>query len=760
MAPTINSREPPNKVKLATPQSIADYLARPIQVASGVYGTATTAQSIITTVDAFAGLTDTMWKEKWRGFLNFRATAVFRLTINAMPFQAGLLMLRFVPKAQNYALRTKTVVQISQLPGISFSLTETEAVFRIPYRAPTSFYELNNGFDFGTLILYAYTSMRTAATSASDCDWVIWQSWEDVELETPTLPQMAGVVPPRSSKGIRKLKRSTPVEQEKNEGRGPLSLILGGGSKIAQGLGYIPVLSGVMSSASWFLSAAEGFAHSLGWSKPVVSSEPHRVVPNPHAYAVTADGADMSLPTGMSVDNNVIVCDSMGYTNEDEMSIDYVKTRWSYAAGTSLASYTWAASDAVGAVLVADGASCTVGDFDVVDTVLAGSITYTNCTPIGFLSRLFQLWRGSIILRFRFAKTSYHSGRLMFSYAPGSSSSFGSNQEWLMREIIDLREGDTFCFTLPYCRAQTWLTIGEPSGYWQLTVVNQLRAASTVSSTLDFVVEICGGSDLEFSVPRSSNMAPYYPQMDVNGGMQELDCDVVGSGKQPFYDGECQQTIGETVLSLKQLMLRFSRIFLNSGAGTIVATNGTIQPYYLGGIKSTSAVLAPTTGAIYGDYVSLICSLYAFHRGSMRVRSINDPGMYTQVVTMRSPSSIIYGSEGGSNDGTGGGVTGTVYPFSNLAMNVAHNVFPQNLNAGWMVHVPAYMKNRMRIMRLWFFGTDTDQSYPDVTSLSLSWNTFGTTPSASMVIERAVGDDFQCGLFLGIPPVTTALNGI
>lgn len=698
-----------------------------------------------------------MWKEKWRGFLNFRATAVFRFTINAMPFQAGLLMLRFIPDGVNDALRTKTVVQVSQLPGISFSLSQTEVTFKIPYRAPTSFYELNNGIGFGKIFLYAYTSMRTAATSASDCDWVLWQSWEDVVLETPTLPQMSASVPTRSGKGIRKLKRITPVEAETNEGQGPLSLILGGGSKIARGLGYIPVLSGVMSSASWFLEAAGGFAHSLGWSKPIVSADPHRVVPNPHAYAVTYNGADMSLPAGMSTDNNVVVIDTMGYTDQDELSIDYVKTRWSYASVN--AGYTWNITDAVDTVLASGTSSCTEGDFDTVDTILAGSITYTNCTPIGFLGRLFFNWRGSILIRFRFAKTSYHSGRLMFSYSPGANSTFGSDQEWLMREVIDLREGDTFCFTLPYCRAQTWLDVGEPSGYWELKVVNQLRAASSVASVLDYVVELCGGDDLEFAVPRTVNMAPYLPQMDVGGGVKELDCDIVGGGDAPFYDGQCQNTMGETVLSLKQVMLRFSRIFLNPGSGTVTASNGAIQPYYLGGIKSTSPLAGATTGAIYGDYVSLICSLYAFHRGSMRIRTINDPGMYTHLVSLRCPSSISYGSQGGSADGTGGGVTGSTVPFTETAMGIAHNVFPQNLNAGWMVHVPAYMKNRMRTMRLWFLSVNTDQTYSDVSKLSLGWNAFGSTPSTSMVVERAVGDDFQCGLFLGIPPVTTNLNG-
>lgn len=753
VAPTI-SKMPLGKVKLATPQTIADYLARPMKVASGTYGTATTAGSIITSVSALNALDETMWREKWRGFLNFRATAVFRLTINAMPFQAGLLMLRFLPAGVNSNMRLKTIVQISQLPGMSFSLSQTEVTLRVPYRSPTSFYELNNGLDFGDLYLYAYTSMRTAATSASDCDYVIWQSWEDVELETPTLPQMSADVARRSSNGIRKLKRVTPVESETNEGRGPLSLILGGGAQITKGLGHIPILSGVMSSASWFLAAAGGFAHSLGWSKPIVSSDPRRTVMNPHAYAVTYDGADMSLPSGMSVDNNVVVIDTMGYTNEDEMSIDYVKTRWSFAAAGGLVPKTWSTTDLVDSVIASGGCSCTTGDFDVTDTVLGGSVIYTNCTPVGFLGRLFYYWRGSIVLRFRFAKTDYHSGRLMFSFSPGSNSTFGGNQEWLMREIIDLREGDTFCFTLPYCRAQTWLNVGEASGFWQLKVVNQLRAASTVSSTLDFAIEMTGGTDLEFAIPRCVSMIPVLPQMEVGGGMKELDCDVVGGGVAPFYDGQSQHSMGETVLSLKQLMLRFSRIFLNSNGTPPTATSGTIQPFYLGGIHSVSPLVGINTGAIFGDYVSMICSLYAFHRGSVRIRSINDPGAYTHLVTLKCPATTPYGVGAGESNGVDGGLTGTTVPFASPSIGIAHNVFPQNLNAGWMVHVPAYMKNRMRTMRIWTEEDATDQNTPDVTNLSLGWNTFGSAPSENMILERAVGDDFQCGLFVGVPPMT------
>lgn len=742
------------KVSLAA-VGLKEFLSKPIMLESGTYGVATVAHSVVSTIDVGSALLLTpLWKDKWKGQLNFRGTAVFRLTINAMPFQAGLLMLKVLPGSMlssDVGIRTRSITQYSQLPGVTFSLSQTEATLRVPYRSPADFYELSyNGFTWGHVYLVAYTSMRTAATSAQDCDWTLWLSWEDVELQTPTLPQGGSTPVPRSDKGIRKLKSRTPAESEVNEGKGPLSLILGGGSKIAKGLGFIPCLSAIMSPASWYLNAAAGFASSLGWSKPVASGSPHRVTMNAHIYGTTFDGEDMSSPLAMSADNNVIPIDTMGYTDEDEMSLDYVKTRWSYCNFPG--SLVWD-STSTGAIW-SSAVKPNMGDQVLIDATADGPLTYVHATPVGFVSRLFQLWRGSLTLRFRFAKTSFHSGRLQLVYSPGPSNFTAPTQyDWCLREIIDIREGDTFCFTLPYARAQTWLNFDEAMGYVTLAVVNPLRAASSVSSSIDFIVEVCGGQDLEFSVPRNTNLAPLTPQMDEGGGTEEISCGMVGSATVPHFDGKCQETTGETVRSLKQFILRFSRVFMFTSDGTPTSAEGGVYPYYLGGFKSTADGI--DRGAISGDYLSLVCSLYAYNRGSIRLRTIEDARQATTVVALSVPGQTTAVTNrcdiGISN------FLGDELFVTKRCMNFPHAIFPQSLYGGWTVHVPAYQICRMRTTQMHFTLTSGDGGR-DINSMSVHWKTIGAEPAIGSCLQRAAGDDFQCGLFLCIPPLLVSIN--
>jgi hypothetical protein len=83
------------------------------------------------------------------------------------------------------------------------------------------------------------------------------------------------------------------------------------------------------------------------------------------------------------------------------------------------------------------------------------------------------MWRGSFVLTIKAAKTSFHSGRLMITYAPCDGTSFGvpgsakldlDKTNYCYREVIDLRDGSEWSFILPYASTSLWKTVYPING--------------------------------------------------------------------------------------------------------------------------------------------------------------------------------------------------------------------------------------------------------------------------------------------------------
>jgi len=121
-------------------KNIADFLAKPMPVASGAFTTANTWGDLLYSGDLFTLLNaQTIWTNKIQGFLNMRGNVKLRLVINPTPFQAGLLRMSYFPcenqlqqEATAHVYNRKT---ISQLPGAYLSLKDNFVEITVPYIA-------------------------------------------------------------------------------------------------------------------------------------------------------------------------------------------------------------------------------------------------------------------------------------------------------------------------------------------------------------------------------------------------------------------------------------------------------------------------------------------------------------------------------------------------------------------------------------------------------------------------------------------------
>jgi hypothetical protein len=729
-------------------ESIRDFMAKPISVSFGTFSTSNVANDTLYSSSIAAFLANTMWKNKWNGHHGIRATCVIRVELNAMPFHAGLLMLKVSPGNSANAIqasRTQNIAQFSQMPGAIFSLRQTEAIIKVPYRGPWYFYDLTssvNQFDWGTVYLKVYSPMRTAATSSQSVDYSVWVNWEDVELCTPTLPQSAWGPSSGSRAGIKMLRKISEPEKE----TGPVSKVFGGVSSIASGLGSIPMLSSIMGHTKWFSDLAQGLASSYGWSKPPVVSGVSRMAMNLHAYDHNVDGSDASVPLGLIVEPSISPIADIGYSSEDEMSINFIKRQWSH-----FQTLQWSTSSA--GILNTLAVRPLLFQYTGTDTTLGNSINWVAHTPISFLSSLSRYWRGSVEVRLRIAKTDYHSGRLQVAWAPGYTDPLTSNYEYLMREIIDIRHGDTFCFTLPYMVMRQWSASEQISGYFKVTVVNSLRAASTVDSTVDICIEVRGGLDLEFSLPNPTKLIPYRPQMDATvEESTELRCATIGGVSDPQDDNESEITMGELFVSFSQLVKRHSRVCVRNTSQP-TATSGFVYPYSLGGVRRINSVTALTLGALSCDNISLITSLYAFWRGGIRYRMLTDAPANQQIGWL--VNGLVGSPHAGANALIGdNGLTGGL--ITNLSVYGAASVASTpGDSCGFSYRVPAYQPGRYRETDISFASSDTLDEKD--TLLLMFWDTIGASPFAGSM-WRAASDDFQCGLFVCIPILCVSIS--
>jgi hypothetical protein len=335
-------------------------------------------------------------------------------------------------------------------------------------------------------------------------------------------------------------------------------------------------------------------------------------------------------------------------------------------------------------------------------------------------------------------------GILWSSIAPNNAQS-----TYCHREIIDIREGLSFDFIVPYVALAPYKNIRDnfsSIGSLDLRILNPLIAPATVSSTITILVEVSAAPDMEFAVPNTHSMqqtivynpqsSSFVPKPDVNS----ITTGIIG-GAQLIHDQHfsARACIGEKVVSMLSF-LKKNDIFPTTFPASFFTT---IDPFSIP-VYKTSA-LAILGSDIVNDNLSLISSMYLYSRGGVRIRTF----VYAELGTYISTSKLLP-----TNSSTAA-YTGTIA--SSSSSSAKHGLVCFNSNADGSLHevqLPQYHRFHSRI--------NTDEMYNAAASLSVDYAVptttsyqaeFGGTTSYTYDFGRQASDDFQCGFFLGVPPV-------
>jgi hypothetical protein len=751
-------------------QEVKDFLQKPVIIASSTFATTDTYSTFaeFLSPNDILSANSSMMADKLKGYLGFRATTVLRLVVNATRFQQGRYNLQFVPTGGAIVAATgnsrnrvnaitSTLVQRIQLPHVELDLNcDTEAILKYKFNSAYNFFPLSSLtsgtslMSFGLFKIYPYSAL-VAGSGNNTCGYTLWASFEDIELISAAVPQSG-----RSFSTSTKKKNETDQEQV-SSGMGPISSALMRVKGAADVFTRVPLLSSYASMTSWYAEILSGAASAFGWSRPVNLEHSGRVTQNYLPYAANVDGPDESFPLSFSYKNQVGKAQGFSGTDADEMDFSFLCSIPVYNS-----TLPWIPTNPSGFVLV----NIPVRPLGLLVTRTVTAVAITDVGPYQLIANMFEQWRGSMVYKFKFVKTEFHSGRIAVSFSPVNSSFVQvipslAESAFLHRQIIDIRECNEFTFVVPFISSTPYKLSTDPIGTLMFHVLDPLVAPDTVSQTVSIIVEHCMASDAEFAVPKRNNMQYVMGIAPQSGGsFSNSETNIcanyrgnIGSSLVPL--DECSNSlfcVGERISSLRTLMKMPNPLVMQVAPTAALYLN--IIPYMLP-YRFYNTTPAYVDSVVFPDLYTLITSLYLYVRGGVRLKYLDNTA-----VTAAEPF-VAYLGSGITSTLTQVGVnfSGTDGAFDPSSTN--RNGLPSVYwKAGYSgeVQVPAYGRNHSRLVTDCLVNSSAPTSYNNAnTSTSPSVFVSRTTvPSVATLsgVLRSASDDANCGVFLAVPPVS------
>lgn len=714
-------------------QTIIDYLERPSVL---TYGSFTTTDSGILWITDVVNAVTPPKASRLSNIFTIKNDFKITLQVNADRFQQGRYILFWLPSGggtppstlgQNLAWRnmhTCTLTKITQLPHVEIDLaTQTHVTLNIPY---TSIHHMNSWSTSGNSMVYGmgpiglipYSKMNPGLGGSTTCGYTVWGSLQNITIGSASYNQM-----------------NVSVKEAKAHGQGPISGVLDKISKTAMMIGEVPLVGPYARTTSWASALAAKAARIWGWSKPLALASPMRVDRKINTFAAVADVTAFHKPLGVMSENSVAVPPNI-VSVVDEMSIDYIKKVPAY-----ISSFNWPTSSTAGTILF----QTTVAPNNY--TSWSSGFTYT---PASFIAAQFNRWRGSLVYTFKLVKTSFHRGRLLVAFYPGTFSALSvpmDGSEFVYREIVDVSETNTFSVCCPYMVPQPWLSSGsmgfQISGTLIVYVVDPLVAPSTVSASIDALVEVAAGDDFQVAVPAAWPYEPYSPSTaQMAEQYVETPCFDLGPKASSVDDRLPVFTIGETVKSVRQLLKRqwVSTAILGVGNGSWAE----FWPYVVEPVMQAAGSGGVLKRPYYNtDPVNLWACAYAMAYGSMRYTMTSSAtGAQTFVNAYFKPN-----TRASLESRMGRPTGGAVGVLNNFSVEGLIEFQTPNWNTGIGRATPAQIVNPT-------FPLTAYDPLANLTTIAvLGELSTESIASHSSGLARSAGDDFGFGIFVGVPPV-------
>lgn len=547
-----------------------------------------------------------------------------KIVINASPFYYGSQLVYYSPLAGFYATNTglsnnssKVIINNSQMPHIWLYPQRSQGgELTLPFFFHKNWLPLTNSDTTAMgLLSGVVVNQLTSANSATGTGATIqvWAWAEDVKLNGPTT-----VLAIQSDEYV--------------EGKGVISKPASNVAKVARALSSAPIIGPFARATDIGASAVSKIASLFGFSNPPVIEPVGSFMPKPFGHfaspsiSTTIEKLTIDPKQELTVDPRIA-----GISGVDEMLISNIITRESYLTSFSM-STARVADDLLFSTLIGPN----YFDFDNATTP---GINVIYPTPLDHVARMFQYWRGDIILRFRVIATPYHKGRFRISYDPVSNIT-GSATDYtsVFNQVVDIGSETDVEIRVPYMQAFGWLQTrtATNAAIWSLVgslptintafdngcltarVVTQLSAPIAVS---DIVVQVFvrAAENFEFGAPRNLPQGTFMTVQSQDYIEYGDSCKVlIGSSPGGDEDTKLLVNMGEKITSIRQLMRRTNLSYstqVPSNTADVMTINEQWQtiypPYY--GYQSNGRASAKGTLAPLSNFSFNFCTVTPYH---------------------------------------------------------------------------------------------------------------------------------------------------
>lgn len=369
-------------------------------------------------------------------YANFKGKLHLKFVLNGNAFYWGRSFCSYTVYNQSplitYEDSPLSIIPALQRPHIWLDASTSQGgELALPFFHQQDCLDIQNSTEFanmGKLWVKSMTPLRHANGSTRPISIQMFGWVEDISLST--LTQNTDTLAPQS--GL------VPQAGEVTEG-GPISKPASALAKVASAVASAPVIRPYALATEAMASAVGATARLFGYSRPRIV-EPARPMTVQQTGNLAATDMDETINTLALTSKQEISIDPriVGLDGTDEMSFNYLASKWSY-----FVTFPWALSKTLNDPLFSIPVSPMAyqkGNRVLVPTTSDG----WALTSLALVAMPFEYWRGTIKYRFQIVCSAYHKGRLLVTWEPRGSPSATPELNTVQSTIIDISETTDF----------------------------------------------------------------------------------------------------------------------------------------------------------------------------------------------------------------------------------------------------------------------------------------------------------------------------
>jgi hypothetical protein len=745
--------------------SLNEFLARPILIANWNWGTSTFNQEL----DPWnAVLNNKRVANRICNYSLLRAICRVKVIINGNGFYYGRLMMSYLPFAdidQQTVFTTTaqtSLIPMSQCPHIYIDPTlSVGGEMTLPFFYPADYVrlqDLSTERSLGKLLFYQIAQLKHAnqdiSSSFETISVSVYAWFENVELLGPTNFNSTGT--------------TAQSGKETGDTKKPISQTCTAVANASSALVKVPVIGKYAFAVEQAAKTASTVASALGYCQPRDPQEPVRFQPRITSNMATTNATDNSLKLSVDTKQDLTIDPTIaGLSSVDELSISRIAGIRSY-----LTRFTWALSKVSGDTLFSMYVTPTLFYKDPV-------LSNIYMTAICGASIPFRYWTGSIKLKFTVISSSFHRGRLVFTYdplwIPGTRE---DNTNYT--HVVDISETREIELTIGMYQKTQWLPIANDwdtetyyrpftplttllpwtNGVINCYVLNELTSPNsdpTLNTDVSIMVEVAAGDDFRVAVPTDNicqyEMTTAQSGVEVADAVGDVDATEEVSHINIASQHQDRVYIGEAVDSFRTLLKRYNGYtrFSTSGAYEEISMSLQGYPAFTGQVDNV-----PYTGtnAISTTLTSYLMRAFAGWRGGVRWKVIAHTSIGGTLAASRLDSVAVPFSV---DTVTFTGETQNVINFlQNRSEEAMLGLVMTDVvvNPCLDIEIPYYSEYKFIPGKPKVVGDQYKEYWTGGFKISNHRNNYGTTSRSTYEFYQAGAEDLTFFFFTGWPPFT------